>query len=257
MRANPRTRPNFPWEECAKQTNIYFFLTKNFFKNMIPLMMNQITAFQPQALQVIRDGTQAAILLQGDRRLFLKMLATPDSASGLAHKLNKPRQKVNYHLRALEKAGLVQLVARRQARNCIERVVQASALSYVISPEVLADLGGEGANTVDRFSSAYLLALAARTIRELGAIREKAQAAQKEVASLSLQADVRFRSPADRNAFAEALANAFARLVEQYHVPASEEGRNFRFMVGAYPAPVSGTDSRTGLNQEQKEHGDG
>jgi hypothetical protein len=46
-----------------------------------------------------------------------------------------PRQQVGYHLRALEQAGLVELVEERRKGNCIERIVRAAACSYVISPE--------------------------------------------------------------------------------------------------------------------------
>ena len=141
--------------------------------------------------------------------------------------------------RALEQAGLLRQVAQRQARNCIERVVQATAYRYVISPEVLADLGKDLAEAVDRFSSAYLVSLAGRTIRELGALREAAQVAGKSLATLSMEADIRFADAADRNRFAEELAGAFAGLIQKYHRPESSQGRLFRFVVGGYPALLS------------------
>jgi DNA-binding transcriptional ArsR family regulator len=41
-------------------------------------------------------------------------LTEPGSATTLAGKLDLPRQKLNYHLRALEKHGLVELVEERR-----------------------------------------------------------------------------------------------------------------------------------------------
>jgi hypothetical protein len=88
---------------------------------------------------------------------------------------------------------------------------------------------------------------AARTIRELAVLRERAEKAGKSLPSLTLQADVRFASAADRNAFSEDLANAIARLVEKYHDEDAEGGRRFRLLVGVHPAlgaPRSGGETR-------------
>ena len=214
--------------------------------------MNSIN-FQPAEVSVVRDKAQAAVMLQGDRLILLKHLREPASATGLAKQLGRPRQQVNYHLRALEQAGFLKLVAEKKARNCVERVVQATAQSYVLSPDVLAELGGQGAGTKDRFSSAYLLAMAAQTIGELGAIREQAREQGKTVATLSLQADVHFASPADRNGFAEELATAFSQLIQKYHRPDHPESRPFRFSVGAYPVPGPPSDSDNQKEEEDHE----
>ena len=93
------------------------------------------------ALAVIRDPVQAAALLQPERLRLLEALGEPDSASGLARRFELPRQRLNYHLKELEKAGLVELVEERRKGNCIERVVRATARRYVISPEVLGEIG--------------------------------------------------------------------------------------------------------------------
>ena len=53
--------------------------------------------------------------------------------------LGLPRQNVNYHLKALERHGLVELVEERKKGNMTERMLRATALSYAISP---AALGG-------------------------------------------------------------------------------------------------------------------
>jgi DNA-binding transcriptional ArsR family regulator len=68
------------------------------------------------------------------RRRLLARLAEPASASQLAPEFGVSRQKLNYHLRKLEDAGLVELVAQRQRRGFTERVLRARPDAYVIDP---------------------------------------------------------------------------------------------------------------------------
>ena len=170
------------------------------------------------------------------RGRLLEALAEPASAAGLARKLQVPRQKVNYHLRELEKQGLVELVEERKRGNCVERIVRATARSYVVSAEALATLAADPSAARDPFSSRYLVATAARTIRELAVLRERADKAGKSLPTFTLQSEVRFANAPDRNRFAEELANAVARLVEKYHDESAEGGRRFRLLLGMHPA---------------------
>jgi len=186
---------------------------------------------------MIRDRGRAAALLQPQRLRLLEGLGEPDSAAGLARRLGLPRQQVNYHLRELERAGLVELVEERRRGNCVERVMVAAARRYVISPEVLGELGAHVAHAGDRFSPDCLVAVAARTIRELGELRASAEERGERLATLTLGSEVRFASVDDRNAFAKELSDALARLVVKYHDAAQEENPGFRVVVSAYPLP--------------------
>src|SRR6201996_9509616 len=112
-------------------------------------------------LQIVQSPEKAGVLLQPGRLRLLEQLTDPDSAAGLARRLGVPRQKVNYHLRELEREGFVELFEERRKGNCIERVVQATAREYLI-----ASHAGK-ATVADRFSAAYLVSTAARAIRDL------------------------------------------------------------------------------------------
>ena len=118
----------------------------------------------------------------------------------------------------------------------VERIVRARASHYLINPEILGALGADPAAMQDRFSSNYLVALIAQAIRDVAAAQEKAGKAKKKLATFTLQTDVRFATAADRNAFAEELSNAVARLTAKYHDERAEGGRSFRFLVAAYPS---------------------
>jgi len=187
------------------------------------------------ALDVI-GRSAAGTLLHPMRMQILEALHEPGSASTVARELGLPRQKVNYHLRELEKAGFVEEIEQRRAGNCIERIVRTRATHYVIDPELLGRLGADPDAISDKFSSSYLMALAAQAIRELAASQQQAGKSGKRLATFSLQADIRFASAADRHAFTTELANNFARLVARFHNDEAEGGRSFRFFIGGYPA---------------------
>jgi DNA-binding transcriptional ArsR family regulator len=203
------------------------------------------------SVEILTAPDQAAAVLRPDRRRVLEVLREPGSATTVGARLGLPRQRVNYHLRELEKVGLVRLVATRRRRNCTERMVQAPATRYVVRPEVLEGLAGDAADMQDRFSSAYLVALAARTIRELGELRQRARGEGKRLATLALQADVRFASAADRATVAEELATEVARVVDAYDRPDARGASSFRMVVGVHPALA--TDPRPGTRDEHPE----
>jgi len=184
-------------------------------------------------VQVVQTLDSAAALLNSSRLKILAELAEPDSASGVARRIGLPRQQVNYHLRELEKAGLVDFIEERRRGNCMERVVRATARSYVISTEALGSLGDTPDEQSDRFSIAYLISLAARLIRDLATLRARAVDANKRVATLALETAIQFATAADRAQFAEDLAAAIAQLAAKYHAPS---GRPFRVIAGVYPA---------------------
>lgn len=192
----------------------------------------------PVALQVIRDAGEASALLDPARLQLLESLAEPDSAAGLARRLRLPRQQVNYHLRELEKRGLVEFVEERRRGNCLERRVRAAASQFVVSPEVLGRMGAPPAATLpapDRYSIAYLVSVAARAIRELATLAVRAAQAHKRLATLTLDTEIRFRSAEDRAAFAAEFTEALVRLTAKYHDASHPGGRAFRCIAGVYP----------------------
>jgi len=194
------------------------------------------------AVQLLRDTEQANAMLQPGRLRILEHLSQPNSASGVAREIELPRQQVNYHLRELEKHGLVRFVEERKKGNCVERIVQATARTYLISPEALGAIGQSAEERRDRFSAAYLVSAAARMIRDLAVLGVRARKAGKRLATLTVETEVRFRSPEDRNRFAEELTNTLANLASRYHDGNAPDGRKFRWLIGSYPASTKHED---------------
>ena len=187
-------------------------------------------------MKFIRQPGRVALMLQPMRRMVLAHLADPDSAAGLSRRLGIPRQRLNYHLRELEKEGLLECVEERRKGNCTERILRATARSFVISPDALGALGEPQEQSADRFSADYLASAAARTLRDVGNLRERAAQEGRKLATLTVETEIRFASTASRAAFAEDLADAVARLAARYHDDTAPAGRRFRLLACVHPA---------------------
>ncbi len=188
-------------------------------------------------IQVIEDPAAATVALEPVRSRLLSELASPASAATLATRVGLPRQKVNYHLHALEAHGLVRLAEERRWGGLTERLLVASAASYVVSPSAMGPVAVDPDREVDRLSASYLIALGARVVREVGGLLRHAEAADKRLATLSVDTEVRFRSPTDRAAFSNELTEAIATLVSKYHDESAPGGRAHRLVVMAHPLP--------------------
>jgi DNA-binding transcriptional ArsR family regulator len=185
---------------------------------------------------VIEDPAAAEVSLDPVRARLLAELAQPGSATTLALKVGLARQKVNYHLRALEKHGLVELVEERRKGNVTERVMRATAASYVISPMALAAVQPDPGRARDQLSARWLLAVAGRLVRDVGALLTGATKARKSLATFAMDGEVRFASAADRAAFTGELATAITSLVGKYHDESAEGGRSHRVIVAIHPS---------------------
>jgi DNA-binding transcriptional ArsR family regulator len=195
---------------------------------------------------VIEDPAAAEASLDPVRARLLAELAEPGSATMLARRTGLTRQKINYHLRSLERHGLVELVAERRKGNCTERVLRASATSYVISPSVLPTVVPDPARAPDRLSAQWLLALSARLVRDVGELITGATKAGKPLATFAVDGEITFASAADRAAFAEELAGAVASLVSKYHDESARGGRSHRIVVAVHPTSRRAEEARDG-----------
>lgn len=187
------------------------------------------------------DEPKAAIaILNPVRATILTALSEPGSATSVARQVNLPRQKVNYHLRSLEANGLIEAVDERKWGGLTERLYTATAVSYVISPEALGGFAGSPASIGDRLSAGYLVALAARAVREVGGLMARARSKSQRLATLAIDTEICFESTTERAAFAEELAEGVKQLAARYHRPGAVGGRAHRLVILAYPNAVNG-----------------
>ena len=188
-------------------------------------------------IQVIDDPAAATVALEPMRSRLLSELVVPASAATLATRVGLARQKVNYHLHALEAHGLVRLAEERKWGGLTERLLVATAASYVVSPSALGPVAADPNREIDRLSASYLIALGARVVREVGDLVRRAKETGKRLATLAVDTEVRFRSPTDRAAFSNELTEAITKLVSKYHDESAPGGRAHRLVVVAHPLP--------------------
>ena len=191
------------------------------------------------AVDLIQTPARAASLLQPKRLQILETLREPGSAASAAKLLGWPRQRVSYHVKELEKHGYLRQVGERRKRNCVERLMQATARRYLVSPQALGELGLTPEEVEDRFSSAYLVALASQMSHDVARLEGRARSAGKRLATLSIESEVRFASPKHQQAFATDVTKAIKRIVAKYHDDQAADGRRFRVVLGAHPAVQS------------------
>jgi DNA-binding transcriptional ArsR family regulator len=186
---------------------------------------------------VIDNPAAAEVSLDPVRAKLLAALAErPGSASTVAAKAGLTRQKANYHLRALEQHGLVELVEERRRGNCTERVLRATAASYVISPAAFAPVAPDPGRAPDQASARWMVALAGRLVSEVGELIERASAAGQPLATFAADSEIRFASAADRAAFADELSTALEALIAKYHDADAPSGRTHRLVVALHPS---------------------
>ncbi len=212
-------------------------------------------AAPPPDLECVVDGARAGALLHPLRGRILALLRAPRSASDVAAELGLPRQRVNYHVRELERAGFLRRAGRRKKRNLTEQRYVATARSYVLSPEVLGPLEADPRAIDDAGSAAYLLALAGRIQRELGRAFHDVQGSGERLPTLSMDAELWFESAEQRARFAAELRDAVAGVVARHAAPGAAERTSepaYRLVLGCHPIPKRSVEDR-GDEREREE----
>jgi DNA-binding transcriptional ArsR family regulator len=197
-----------------------------------------------QAISVIDNPEAAAAALDPVRSRLLAELAEPASAAALAARMGIARQKINYHLRELEGHGLVKVASKRKWGGLTERLLVATAGSYLVSPTAMGRAAVDPGRHADRLSASYLIALAARIVREVSTMIRRSEELDKRLPTLSIDAEVHFRSAAERAAFSAELTQAITKLCARYHDANAADGRSHRVVLVAHPLPQESPEKR-------------
>jgi DNA-binding transcriptional ArsR family regulator len=164
------------------------------------------------------------------RRQLLARLREPGSATQLAAEMDLPRQRVNYHLRALEDAGLLELVEERPRRGCTERILRTKPGALVVDPTVI---DSEFTHIHDQYAAEHLVGVAAGTVRDVARMQAAAAEQGKRLLTFTVEAEVRFAQPGDVHAFTDELTAAIREVVARFDTP---DGRRYRMVAGGHPA---------------------
>lgn len=190
----------------------------------------------PRARLGVLDGAERVrAALSPPRRQLLELLREPMSATELAARLGSSRQRVGYHLRALEDLGLIELVEERQRRGCTERVLRATADVLVVDPTVLGSVE-PSADAQDRFAAEHLVGVASAVVRDVARMQGAAEREGSRLLTFTIEAELSFAHPADVEAFCDRLTVLVREAAEQAHTPG---GRPYRVISAGHPAPGS------------------
>jgi DNA-binding transcriptional ArsR family regulator len=183
-------------------------------------------------VHTVRDGETLRALTHPTRIALLEQLREPASAAAIARVLGQPRQRVNYHLKALHAAGLVEKVGTQRQGNFVESLYRAAARSFVVAPEVAwSDPRRTEALRRDA-SLGALVSLGARLQRDAAALLDGAAFDDQAIASAAVAAETHFAGERERAAFLREYLEATRRLVEKHGGP---EGLPYRVVLAVHP----------------------
>jgi DNA-binding transcriptional ArsR family regulator len=189
---------------------------------------------QMQDVCYIDQVEQAMTLLKPQRLEILKRLDEPRTCLELAAMFDDSAQKIYYHIKALENAGLVDKIAERRVRGTLEGTYQAHARSYWLAPKLVGQIGSV-TQARDQASLRVLLGLAEEVIEDVGKLGEASVVGQV-VPSLSMSAHVLLPDGKRRAEFMRELQTTFQDIARKYGVDApAEDPANFRLVVLCYP----------------------
>lgn len=185
-----------------------------------------------QPVRTVNDVSTMQTLAHPLRLQILGALRQPASAAAVARTLGEPRQKVNYHLKELERAELVRRVEERRTGNFIESIYEAVARSFVVSPRVAWPDGRRDEALAAQVSLENLVRLGERMQRDSAELLDRAAFDGEQIASAAVEAEVRFASEQQRSEFFNAYLRAVGPLLTQYGVT---DGDGYRIVLAVYP----------------------
>jgi hypothetical protein len=144
------------------------------------------------------------------------------------------------------------LAEERKWGGLTERLLVATATSYVVSPSAMGPVAADPNREIDKLSASYLIALGARVVREVSDLVRRATETGKRLATLAVDTEVRFRSATERAAFSNELTECIAKLVSKYHDESAPGGRAHRLVVVAHPLPQK-SDPKSDSKSDSKE----
>ena len=197
------------------------------------------------SLALVGDAATARVALSPLRRELLARLRKPGSASSLANDLDMPRQKIGYHLRVLEEAGLIGPVGTRKRRGFTERLLEAKSDALFVDPMILGPADPDAVEKQDSFAAEHLVRTAASIVREVSRMREAAAGEGSRLLTFTLEADIGFAAPKDVERFAGRLAESLAALASEF--PTEPGRRIYRLIAVGHPA-VSDSARSPGIN---------
>jgi DNA-binding transcriptional ArsR family regulator len=183
---------------------------------------------------MVEDPVAIQALASPVRLAALDAMREPTSAAAVARELGEPRQKMSYHFKELERAGLIRHAGERRKGNFVEQLYEAVARRFIVSPRLGWDREQLAATLRDQASLANLVNVGERLQRDATALLDLATESPDQVPSAAVEADVSFQDEAARSAFMEEYLAAIGPLLKKH---GARDGSPFRVVMAIYPDP--------------------
>ncbi len=187
-----------------------------------------------KAVGLLDDPRQVQALAQPLRAQVLDALREPDSAAGVARTIGGSRQNVNYHMKELERVGLVRHAGERRKGNFIAQLYESTAKRFIVSPRFAWDPERLAATLRDQVSLSHLANLGERLQQHAAALIDRAAFDGEEIPSVSVEAEISFKNEASRSAFMQEYVAILRPLLKKY---GARTGENYRVAMAVYPDP--------------------
>jgi DNA-binding transcriptional ArsR family regulator len=185
-----------------------------------------------QPVHVVEDIEALQVLGNPLRVRILELLREPGSAATVAREVGETRQKVNYHLKELERVGLVAPVGERRSGNFMETLYESVGRSFLVSPRVAWSDRRRVDTLRQQHSLERLVMVGGRLEREAISLLDRAAFDGEQIASAAVEVDVHFADEKDRAAFLEQYLAAVQELCDRY---GSRDGLPYRLVMAAHP----------------------
>jgi DNA-binding transcriptional ArsR family regulator len=186
-----------------------------------------------QPVHVVEDIEALQVLGHPLRVRILELLREPGSAATVARQLGETRQKINYHLKELERVGLVSPEGERRSGNFIETLYKAAGRSFLVSPRVAWSDPRRVHALREQHSLERLVTVGAQLQRDAISLLDRAAFDGEQIASAAVEVDVHFADERDRAAFLDEYLKTVQVLCDRY---GSRDGLPYRVVLAAHPA---------------------
>jgi DNA-binding transcriptional ArsR family regulator len=184
------------------------------------------------SVELLRDPASVGVLAHPARVRILAAVRDPETAAGVARTLGRSRQYVSYHLKELERVGLVERVGERRKGSFVEQLYRACARRFVVSSQFATDPERLESVLRDQAALAQLAELGERLQRDSAALIDLAASEGRQIPSASLVAEARFPDETARAAFMVELVDAVKTLLTKH---GTADGEPYRVALAAYP----------------------
>jgi hypothetical protein len=186
-------------------------------------------------VKTLEDPAAIAAATHPVRAAILDTMREPCTAAAAARVVGQSRQNVAYHVRELEKVGLLRHVGQRRNGNFLEQTYVAAADTLVISPAATwGDARPRAAALADQLSLGELVSAGERLLRDSALLLDRAAFHGEEIPSASVTTDLRFASEEQRAAFLREYIETVTALARTH---GSRRGTAYRLLLAAYPEP--------------------